>query len=213
MNSNLKWLLLIPVLAVAIALGYLIPTQLLSDDNSGDENSSTTRQASQALQIEMDNVQERIDAYERLLEQNPNDMESIKGLADGYLEIGTYQADAGQENESFRSYKNAVDNYRKYLAVNPGDNNVRKDLGLVYSYLQMTDVALRELRAVTAADPTNQRAWHSLGYVLYFSSGNVAEAREAWTKSYNLSPTSDVGVESKSFLDKYNEDQLTLPQS
>lgn len=211
MKNNLKWLLLIPVFAIAIALGYLIPTQLLSDDNGG-EDTSTNKQQSQALQLQLDDIQQRIEAYQGLLERNPNDIEAMKGMGDSYLEMGAYQGDAGEENDSYRSYKNAVDQYRKYLAINPAGVEARIDLGLAYSYLQMIDIALRELNAATAAEPANQRAWHSLGWVLYNSAGNLTDARVAWEKSYSLNPSTPIGLESKSFLDEFSGSQMAVPQ-
>jgi tetratricopeptide (TPR) repeat protein len=210
-KGNLKWLLLIPVFAVAISLGYLIPTQLLSDDNN-DTSTSTTKPQSQALQIQVDDIQQRITAYQALLQRNPNDIDAMKGMGDSYLEMGAYQGEAGEVNESYRSYKNAVDQYRKYLSIKPDGNETRVDLGLAYSYLQMIDISLRELDTATAADPGNQRAWHSLGWVLYNSAGNVNDARTAWQKSYDLNPSSPIGQESKSFLDQFKTNQISVPQ-
>jgi len=211
MNSNLKWLLLIPVFAVAISLGYLIPT-LMSDDGGG-ENTSTTKPQSQVLQSELDDVQQRIAAYQALLQRNPNDVDAIRGIGDSYLEMGAFQGEAGEVNESYRSYKNAVDQYRKYLLIKSDNVEVRIDLGLAYSYLQMIDISLRELNAATAADPGNQRAWHSLGWVLYNSVGNVSDARVAWQKSYEINPNTPIGVESKSFLDQFTANQISVPQA
>lgn len=211
MKNNLKWLLLIPVFAIAIALGYLVPTQLLSDDNGAED--STAKPESQAVQLQVDEVQQRISAYQALLQRNPNDIDAMKGIGDSYLEMGAYQGESGQENDSYRSYKNAVDQYRKYLAIKPDGVEVRIDLGLAYSYLQMIDISLRELNAATTADPTNQRGWHSLGWVLYNSAGNLTDARAAWEKSYALNPNSPIGQESKSFLDQFSSTQLAVPQS
>lgn len=210
MSGNLKWLLLIPVFAIAIALGYLIPTQLLSDDSSGD-STTTGSQQNQALQIELDDLKQRINAYQALLQRNPGDIDAMKGMGDSYLEMGSYQGEGGSVNESYGSYKNAVDQYRAYLAIKPEDVEVRIDLGLTYSYLQMTDIALRELRTATTAEPGNQRGWHSLGWVLYNSAGDTAEAREAWQKSYNINPSTTIGAESKTFLDQYSTSQIVVP--
>jgi len=210
MKINLKWLLLIPVFAVAITLGYLIPTKLLS--GSGDEGTTTTgKQQNQALQIEVSDLQERIGAYQSLLQRNPNDADAMKGMGDSYLEIGTAQGENGEVNDSYRSYKNAVDQYRKYLSIKPDNVEVKIDMGLSYSYLQMIDIALRELREAVAAAPANQRAWHSLGWVLYNGAGNLSEARVAWQKAYNLDPSTAIGQESKSFLDQFSGQQLALP--
>lgn len=210
MSGNLKWLLLIPIFAIAITLGYLIPTQLSNDDSNG-ESTSTTSQQNQALQIQLDDLQERIKAYQALLERNPGDIDAMKGVGDSYLEMGSYQGEGGSVNDSYGSYKNAVDQYRAYLAIKPEDVEVRIDLGLTYSYLQMIDISLRELRTATTADPGNQRGWHSLGWVLYNSAGDVAAAREAWQKSYNINPNTAIGAESKTFLDQYSTSQIVVP--
>lgn len=208
MKSNLKWLLLIPVLAVAVGVGFLA-MKLMAGDSSAD--TTTNSQQSPALQVQLSNIQEKITAYEALLQRNPNDLEALRGLGDSYLDEGRAQQQSKQVNDSYRSYKNAVDQYRKYLAIQPTNVEVRIDLGLSYSYLQMIDIALRELNASVAAAPDNQRAWHSLGWVQYNGAGNLAAAREAWQKSYNLNPSTPIGQESKTFLDEFQGQQSAVP--
>ena len=125
--------------------------------------------------------------------------------------MGTIQGENGDVNDSYRSYKNAVDQYQKYLAMKPDDVEVMTDLGLAYADLQMTDIALRELKAATVAAPDNQRAWHSLGWVQYNWASNLPDAKIAWQKSYDLNPNSAIGEESKSFLDDFSGQSLALP--
>ena len=204
-NSNLKWLLLLPVLVVAVVVGF-VAMKLMTGDSSAD-TSTTDSQASPALQVQLSDIQDRINAYNTLIERNASDLEAIRGLGDSYLEQGQAQGDNNQVNDSYRSYKNAIDQYRKYLSIEPTNVEVRIDLGLSYSYLQMVDIALRELHACVAAAPDNQRAWHSLGWVEYNGAGDLAAARDAWTKSYNLNPSTSIGQESKSFLDQFQGQQ------
>ncbi len=213
MNSNLKWLLLIPVLAIAIALGYLIPTQLMKGDDNGDDASN--QQQNQAAQIEIADVQTRIDDYTQVLARQPDDPDVLRVLADTYYQLGTIQSGSGQVNESYRSQKAAVDNYRKYLAVRPNDAEVMIDLGLSYAELQMIDIAIRELNNAVTLAPTNQRAWHSLGWVHYQWGNNLTDAKVAWQKSYDLNPNSPIGQESKQFLDQFAGQQggLVLPST
>jgi len=201
MNDNLKWLLLIPVVILAIALGYFIP-KLLGDDDSG---SSSPEPQNQALQLDIDAMQERIVTYEGVLTRAPGDAEAIKGLGDSYLEKGDIQLEINQQNEALRSYKSAVDYYRKYLAIDPAGVEVRIDLGLAYSKLYMPEIAVRELRSATDIAPTNQRAWHVLGYVLENNMGLTAEARVAWQRSYDIDPNSRIGQESKQFIDQLSQ--------
>ncbi len=210
MKGNMKWLLLIPVLAVALALGYLIPTKLLSSD-SGSADASADQQQNPALQVQLTDIRDRITAYQALLQRNPGDLDALRGLGDSYLEEGQAQGENNQTNDSYRSYKNAVDQYRKYLAIKPDFVEVRIDMGLSYSYLQMIDISLRELNACVTAAPDNQRAWHSLGWVEYNGAGNLAAAKDAWQKSYDLNPSTPIGQESKSFLDQFSGQSLALP--
>jgi len=198
MKDYLKWLLLIPVFAIVVGLGYLIP-KLVGGDSS-DQN-TIAKQQSQVVQQEIDEARQRLEAYEQLLQKNPNDLLSLRKLGDTYFEIGDRQWENGDENEANRNYKKAVDQYRKYLGQNPGDVEVRIDLGYTYTKLSMFEVALRELQAVTAAAPNNQRAWLSLGY-LYLNMSKIPEANDALQKSYNLDPGSDIGKEAKRLMDQ-----------
>jgi len=206
MKGNMKWLLLIPVFALALALGYLVPTQLLNQD-SGENQSAGNSQVSQAAQVEIEDIQSRIADYQTVLSRTPGDIDVVRVLADAYYELGTMQGQNGDINESYRSYKNAVDQYLKYLAVKPDNVEVMTDLGLSYGDLQMTEIAIRELKAAIALAPDNQRAWHSLGWVQYNGASNLSEAKIAWQKSYDLDPNTPIGKESKSFLDEFSGQQ------
>jgi len=209
MKNNMKWLLLIPVVLIAFGLGFFVITQILGDDNGGDSSGGQD----QALQAQIDDLQQRVDAYKTLVTRNPGDLEAVKGAGDSYLEIGATQSENGQVNDSYVSYKNAVDQYRLYLSQKPDDIEVRIDLGLAYSYLNMSDIGVRELRTAVAAAPTNQRAWHSLGWVLYNGTGNLEQAQIAWQKAYDLDPSTSIGQEAKSFLDQFAGQSLALPSS
>lgn len=202
MSDNLKWFMLVPILLIAVGLGYVIPK--LFGGGDANEMAMTTKQQGQAVQLELSDLQARMDAYQEILKRDPNDLTAIRGLADTYLQMGSTQYDNGDANEAYRSYKASVDQYRRYLALKPDDVEVRIDLGLDYSYLDMFEVAVRELKSVTQAAPTNQRAWHSLGWILA-SNNKTAEARDAWQKSYNLNPGNAIGQESKQFLDQTGE--------
>lgn len=208
MSGNRKWLLLIPLFIAVVALAYLIPKVFGGD--SGDK--STTVKQSQAIETEVADLQLQIDAYEEMLKRNPSDLMALRGLGDSYLQKGFVESEGSDVNQPARSYKAAVDNYRRYLVVKSDDVEVRIDLGLAYSYLEMIDVAVRELGTATTIAPANQRAWHSLGWILS-SAGNTSEARDAWQKSYSIDPNSAIGKESKQFLDETAGMGAAIPQA
>lgn len=225
MSDNLKWFLLIPVVIVAIAMGFLVPKLLGGSGGEGDQAEAIRggeQEGSQAMQVEIDDAKQKIDAYQDLVNRNPGDLDALRGLADNYYDLGTLQSEDNQQNEAYVSYKTAVDNYRKFLALQPDNPDVQVDIGLCYAYMEMAEVAERQLKAVTEAGPnwaaercnvhdcqkTWQRALHSLGWVQWQRLGKVDEAKVALRKSYELNPDSPLGQESKRFLD-----ELTQPQA
>lgn len=201
LKENLPWLILIPVVLVAaVLIAYLI-TSMLSDEDGND--TVAVSEQNQAVQLEIDQKQELVYQYEGMLVTDASDIVALKGLGDAYLEIGLLQNEAGDVNGSFRSYKSAVDNYRKYLQQMPDDADVAVDLGYTYSNLFMFDIAVRELESATAMAPDNQRAWHVYGVVLN-QIDMVDEAVISWQKSYEIDPNTSIGQESKLFLDQVN---------
>ncbi|MFA5801354.1 MAG: tetratricopeptide repeat protein [Thermoleophilia bacterium] len=202
MKDNLKWLLLLPVaVLVAVVLIIFIP-RIFSSDSSSDGNAGdSSKPQSQATEQEITDIQKRIDAATELVTANPADAEAIKELGTGYYELGAVQAGSEDFNGSLRSYRDAIEQYRKYLNIRPDDPEVHVDLGLAYVEMGLIDLGVRELQTATVSAPSNQRAWHSLGWA-FSQGGKVPEAREAWQKSYSLNPTSTVGQESKQFLDQ-----------
>ena len=151
----------------------------------------------------MDQDQQQISAYQDLVKKNPQDQLSLQKLGDTYFDLGTQQSQSGDVNDAAWNFKKAVDEYRAYLALNPGDMEVRIDLGNTYTELSMPDVALRELKAVTAAEPNNQRAWLNLGYT-YLRMGKTDECKDPLQKAINLNPTNEYGKNAKSLLDQAN---------
>lgn len=210
MKTYQKFLVLIPVLAAVVALtlyGYI----KLSED--GGEDDSETSGQNQAIQLEIDDMQMRIEQYQSLVEMDPNDIVALGSMGDAYLEMGILQSEAGDVNGSYKSFKNAADSYNKYLAINPEDVEARIDLGYSYHNLLMFEISERELKTAVEMAPDNQRAWHVYGVVLE-KLEKTDMAKEAWQTSYNLDPNSSIGQESKSFLDQFGgAEVITVPSA
>ena len=153
-------LILIPVIAGAIVGGYLI-TGWLSEGSSSTTDDAGAQD--QAVQLEIAEKQQVIDQAQSLVDNDAGDALALKNLADAYLELGLLQAENGDVNGSFRSYKAAADGYQGYLSLTPEDADARIDLGYTYYNLLMFEVAEGELKAVTVAAPSNQRGWHVYG--------------------------------------------------
>jgi tetratricopeptide (TPR) repeat protein len=151
-NFNAKWLLLIPVLLVAVGLGLFIPRLLDSDDSDDlaiiEEGNLSAEDKSQVTE-----TLDEISDYEQLVASSPDDVSILKPLADDYFGLAQLEAQSGQTNDSFIHYKSAVDNYQKILVLQPDNAAVRLSLGLAYDGLLMREVAYRELRSVETSDP------------------------------------------------------------
>lgn len=196
-SGNIKWLLVILALLLGALVAYAVPGYL------GDNQPAETPADNGSPPIDLSDLQERVDQAVAVLDRNPADLTALKAAAGAWLEMGMRQSDSGgvdNISDSYRSYKAAVDYYRRYLALQPGDVEVRIDLGLAYFYLVMYDVAERELAAAAAAAPLNQRAWLSLGWV-QDTAGKSEEARASWQKAVAIDPQSEAGQEAQRFID------------
>lgn len=98
-----------------------------------------------------------------------------------------------------RNYAQAVELYKKVIELNPQDVDSYNDLGLVYHYTNRSALALDTLRKGTTVDPSFQRVWLSLGFVL-MSTGQTAEAKTALSKVVELNPVNDVGQEAQRMI-------------
>lgn len=150
-DFNYKWLLLIPVLIVAIGMGVLIP-MLLSSDSA--EQPDIIKEAGLSAQAEegVKRILEQIASYEELLVATPDDVEVLKPLADNYYDLAKLEEQNQLTNDSYGHFKAAVDNYRKVLALQPDNGPVRLNLALAYNGLLMRDVASRELDVFSVTD-------------------------------------------------------------
>ncbi len=199
MKDNVKWLLLIPGIIIVIGLAYLVPK--LAGVGGG---STPTQRIDPGIQQQMNDAQNRINTYQAQGKTNPADVDSTKNLGEAYLDLAQNQEQNNQTvNDANRNFKNAIDQFRKYLAANPGNVDVMIDLGFAYSQLGMSEVALRELQQVTALAPKNQRAWLNIGYI-YLQTGRTDQSKAPLQKAVSLDPNSDTGKEAKKFLDQAN---------
>ncbi len=118
-----------------------------------------------------------------------NDPKALALFGDRYFESGRYAE--------------AVDVYKKVLALDPEDIDTYNDMGLAYQYLNQPDKAIETLKKGAALMPSYQRIWISLGFV-QASAGNNSEARTALSKAVELGPDTPVGKESQRMLNQLN---------
>jgi len=120
---------------------------------------------------------EAIEAFERALARQPNNLEAQMGLAGAYDASG----DTAKAEES----------YRRAIQLQPGYWPSSSQLGVFYFKHGQYDRAAEMFRKVTELTPDNERAFADLGAVL-FKAGKFEEAREAYKRSIRVKPSDRV---------------------
>ncbi|MEW6087421.1 MAG: tetratricopeptide repeat protein [bacterium] len=118
---------------------------------------------------EMD--EQRIREYERILQNNPKDLEILTALGNIYYDIGKWDK--------------AVENYLKVLLIDSTNVDVRTDMGTAYKQMGLYDLAEREFKKGIAINPKHAKAHYNLG-VVYYEQGKYKETLAEWEKNYSL---------------------------
>ena len=79
-------------------------------------------------------------------------------------------------------HEQAIQEYRRALALNPSLDEAHNQLALVYNHIGAFDLALQELQKAVAANPTNNLAQFRIGETLLFQ-GKYEQALTALRKS------------------------------
>jgi tetratricopeptide (TPR) repeat protein len=105
-----------------------------------------------------------------------------------------------------KRYVQAIEEYRRAIAIDPVDADSYNDLGLALHYTGKSDEAIKTLKKGTEANSSYQRVWLSYGFILA-STGNREEAKPALEKAISLGPDTDMGSEAKRILALLKESQ------
>lgn len=99
--------------------------------------------------------------YKRILAEDPHNYEALVGLGNLYFDNQQYQQ--------------AVEYYRRALKIKPDDPNVRTDLAICYTYLDLLDLAASELKQVIEKYPNHAQAHFNLA-IVYQRMGRIKDA-------------------------------------
>jgi len=145
-------------------------------------------------------------AYARAVELDPKRFEAVLGAAECHLKAGAYvkslaycelaeQADRPREvlpllarvYEGQKDYEQAIQVYRRLLALNGEDPNVLLSLGVAYMKAGQYDRAKQVLVSVAQMRPENGVAFRDLGYC-FIKLGNTDQAIQMYQKSIDCDP-------------------------
>lgn len=93
----------------------------------------------------------------------------------------------GITRNSTKNYDEAVEFFKKAVAVEPTYAKGHVNLGVAYSMLGENDKALAAFQEAVRVDPTSVEAWENLG-ITYQAMREYTKAREAFAKMVELDP-------------------------
>jgi cytochrome c-type biogenesis protein CcmH/NrfG len=116
----------------------------------------------------------RVKALTDKIKQNPKDFDSIVELAN--------------MNFDQKNYDDAINLYKKALAIRPDALNVRTDMGTAMFYLNKYDDAIATFQEVLKTDPNNAQALFNLGVAMLHGKNDPKRALEYWQKLVETNP-------------------------
>lgn len=146
---------------------------------------------------------EEIQRLEESIQKNPSDAASALRLANLLHDNGLRDP---------HDLVHAIETYRKYLALQPGNPDARVDMGICYFELARTDSmhardlyqhAAREMEAAFAEHPTHQAAAFNLG-VVKLNAGSLEESKAWFQKTIAIDARSALGMRAKELLDQHS---------
>lgn len=128
--------------------------------------------------------------------QNPKSPTAILALAQAYFLAARFDE--------------ATKLYNSDLALRPNDPAATVGLAMIWHAEGQDARAISAVNSVLAAAPENQAAHFTLA-IIYFSQQNISAARAQWQKAANIDPTSQIGKESREFVELIDNGSATAP--
>ncbi len=142
-SKNLIWFVVVSFLSLTSG------SSVLSADSSGSLNASESSSVAPALaHLEQGRTQDAIAHLEKVLKENPNDLEARKALGNIYF--------------SSNEIKNAKKAYLEVLAKGPNAETYN-NLGIVYLKEENAQKAVESFQKAVEQDPNYTRAYFNLG--------------------------------------------------
>jgi hypothetical protein len=122
----------------------------------------------------MARVFEEITALKAAIEKDPKDVRALLRLANMYHDA--------------RKFDQAVDFYKKSLAISPQDVDARTDMGICLYEQGMADEAIAQFRTSLQYGPDHWQTWLNLGIVSLSGKNDLKTASEAFARVEQLNP-------------------------
>ncbi|MDX1918342.1 MAG: tetratricopeptide repeat protein [Candidatus Caenarcaniphilales bacterium] len=131
------------------------------------------------LLIESGDNYRAANAYQKVLNLDPTNLEGLNGLADTYASIGQYEE--------------ALMFYRRILEHEPSDFHAQYNYALALANLNQTSGAIQAYEKVISLNPNYADAYYALGALLLDS--DTTRTRQVWKKYLELKPNGEYAGE------------------
>lgn len=125
---------------------------------------------------QMEEVKKELAALKQAVDQDPRNVAALGRLGNLYMDAGMFDK--------------AVDYYKRALEVEPGNADLRTDMGTCLRQMGRIDEALVQFRQSVAGDPKHWKGWFNLGIVHLYDLGEYENAEESFAKALELNPGS-----------------------
>ncbi|MDP2208690.1 MAG: tetratricopeptide repeat protein [Bacteroidota bacterium] len=197
--KNSKHLFAIAAIIASIALIVYLTRQPAAPQQSTEHEGSVHNEDEQHSHdvAQMESMKAEIVRLEKVIKENPSDIESLLNLAHLYQDSGNL----------FKS----IETYNEYLLHNPKNADARIDLGVSYYQMAYEDT-LKQKEYFDTAISTMQEALkyspkHVLGHfnlgIVNWQNGNSEKAAFWFNKCIALDSTSSVAEKAKQILQQH----------
>ena len=163
-------------LCVGFIGGTIYSSFKLAPDKQGWQQGNTIQKINQTQDQQVNPIEFSAKSLqlEQYLEKNPED-------AKAWAQLGHLFFDSNQ-------VENAIDAYRKSLAMEPGNTGVITDLGVMYRRSNQPEKALEAFDKAILIDPSFETALFNKGIVLLHDLNDIDGAIKAWEKLVEQNP-------------------------
>ena len=142
-------------------------------------------------------LQTQIEAYQSLIEENPDDPKYHQGLADLYWSVGDWEK--------------AAEHYADALALKPEDGELRLMTAMAYWHAGRVEEAIELLRVAVEQTPDDPTAQFYLGMLLANQEGREAEAIEVLERAVALSGGGELAEQARRMLAELRGEEYVPP--
>lgn len=151
-------------------------------------------------QAESVDFRQQIQQAQRILLEDPNNLQAIITLANVYFDAGSHAVDQGDQTGGRTFLEQAVAYYLRALEQTPESPELRTDLGTAYNRLDRKQEAIAQFTKVLEYRPGFVTAMFNLG-VVHEQIGDRERAREWYRRAAEADPAGALGRSARERLE------------